>query len=70
MLLEKLLFEETVLLPPPVHVNGIVPVIEAPSVTVQMASNDSSKPIQVSISPEEVGQDVLDRSIAQVVRGV
>lgn len=45
------------------------PVSEAPPVAVPMASNDSNKPIQVSMPPQEVGQDVRDRGIAHVATG-
>lgn len=42
---------------------------EAPPVTVPMASNDSDKPIQVSMPSPDVGQDVRDRGIAHVATG-
>jgi hypothetical protein len=34
-----------------------------------MASNDSGKPIQVSMPSPDVGQDVRDRGIAHVATG-
>ncbi|MCM1128934.1 MAG: hypothetical protein NC211_03525 [Alistipes senegalensis] len=42
---------------------------DAPSVTVPMASNDSNKTIQVSMPPQEVGQDLRERSIAHIATG-
>lgn len=42
---------------------------EAPPVTIPMASNDSTKPIQVSMPTPDMGQDIRDRRLAHIVTG-
>ena len=55
---------------PSVHAAPSVPALaEAPPVTIPMASNSSSAPIQVSMPSPDVGQDVRDRGIAHIVTG-